>query len=294
MSFFVTFVAAGKGLFAEEGLEVDLPQMTSNAAIPAITNKQVHLAIGGSGVRAAYQGAPLRGIFYTFKQVTFLAIASPEVRSYRDLPGKVIAVSSPGGSDDWISKRLLQREGIPLADVQIVPLGQAPQRAQGILAGQVHFSAMSPDLAADLERRGFNNLGDLGEVMPLPWGGFVAHVDTIREQPDALKAWIRAHIRALQLTKRSPAEAAEVAIRELGVDREIALKAVQYLGPAISEDDPGGLTEASLLFNTQFDLDAVPVPGDPLDLGRRAHDLTLLRQAQREMGIRCTTGYQCQ
>ena len=33
---------------------------------------------------------------------------------------------------------------------------------------------------------------------------------------------------------------------------------------------------------------------DPAEMGPRTQDVTLLRQVQRELGIRCTTGYQCQ
>ena len=29
------------------------------------------------------------------------------------------------------------------------------------------------------------------------------------------------------------------------------------------------------------------------ELGKRVYDMALLRQAQRELGIRCTAGYQC-
>jgi ABC-type nitrate/sulfonate/bicarbonate transport system substrate-binding protein len=268
--------------------------MTSQVAIPAVTNKQVHFAAGGSGIRAAYQGAPLRAVFYYYNRTTFIAVAAPEIKSFRDLPGKVAAISSPGSGEDWAMKLLLRREGIAPSDVQSVALGQGPQRVQGMLAGQVHFTLLNPDLAVELERRGFTNLGSMAEIMPIPWSGFVTHLDFIREQPDALKAWMRANIRALQYIKRNPAEAAEFGARELDVDREIAQRAVELLVPVLSDDDPGGLTEAGLTLLSQLDMDSLEMSGDPLELGRRVHDMTLLRQVQREMGIRCTTGYQCQ
>jgi NitT/TauT family transport system substrate-binding protein len=288
------FVAASKGFLAEEGLDVEIVQMNSNAAIPAITNKQVHLAAGGSGTRAAYQGAPLRGIFYYFNQLTWLAVGAPEVKAYRDLAGKTIAIAGPGSTEDWVSKLILRRENIPLSDVQIVALGQGPQRAQALLAGQVHFSILNGDLAVGLERRGFNVLGPTGDLLPIPFTGFVAHADTIREQPDLLKAWMRASIRALQFLKRNPAEAADIAAREIGIEPDIAQRATELMLPAISDDDPGGFTEAALLLLTQTDMASLELAADPAELGKRVTDLTLLRQAQRDLGIRCTQGYQCQ
>jgi ABC-type nitrate/sulfonate/bicarbonate transport system substrate-binding protein len=294
LGFLVAYLAVARGFTTEEGLDVEVVQMAANAAIPAITNKQVHFASAGSGVRAAYQGAPLRGIFYSYNQITWHAVGVPEVRSFRDLPGKVIAVSSPGSSEDWLVKLLLRREGIPLTDVNIAVLGQGPQRAQGMLAGQVHFTVLNPDLAVDMERKGFNLLGAMGDLMAIPFSGFVAHADTIREQPDALKAWLRSQVRTLQFVKRNPAETAEFVINEFGIDREAAPRAVELLLPSISSDDPGGFTEAGLRLVTEMDMAALEMSGDPLELGKRVHDVTLLRQAQRDLGIRCTTGYQCQ
>jgi NitT/TauT family transport system substrate-binding protein len=286
-------VAISKGFAGAEGIQLELPVMPANAAIPAITNKEVQLASAGSGTRAAYQGAPLRGIFYYYSENTLIPVGSSEVRSYKDLAGKVLAIASPGSSEDWVIKLLLNREGIPLSDVQIVALGQGPQRVQAMLAGQVQFSVLNADLAVDLERKGFNILGDVRSLMPIPWSGFVVHQDTLREQPDLIKAWIRAHVHALQFMKQNPAETAAIATRELGLDPDLARRAVELVLPAISDDDPGGFTEAGLILNAQLDMEAVGIAGDPAELAPKVQDLTLLRQVQRELGIHCTTGYQC-
>jgi hypothetical protein len=72
-----------------------------------------------------------------------------------------------------------------------------------------------------------------------------------------------------------------------------ARRAVELVLPAINADDPGGFTEAGLLLNTQLDMEALGMTGDPAEIGPRTQDVTLLRQVQRELGIRCTTGYQC-
>jgi NitT/TauT family transport system substrate-binding protein len=292
LGFLPALVAASPGFGDAEGLDIELLQMPSNAAIPAITNKQVHLAAGGSGVRAAYQGAPLRGIFYYYQQNIFHAVAAPDVRSYRDLSGKVVGVASPGSTEDQVVKLLLRREGLAPTDVQSIVLGSGPQRVQAMLAGQVHFTVVNPDLAVDLERKGFNRLGSLGDLLPVPFSGFVAHQDTIRDQPELLRAWMRASIRALRFIKSNPAEAAEVGVQR-GLEREVARRAVELMLPAISDDDPGGVTEAGLLLVTQTDLAALEMDADPAELGKRVNDLALLRQVQWEMGIRCTTGYQC-
>jgi NitT/TauT family transport system substrate-binding protein len=289
-----SIVANAKGYYREAGLEVELPIMTSQVAIPALTNKQIQFGAHGSAERAAYQGAPLRGIWYAYQVNTFYAVAGPNVKSYKDLKGKVVAIASPGSSEDVIVHLLLKREGIATSDVSIIPLGGGPPRAQAMLAGQVQFSVLNPDVAVDLEQHGMNLLGSMAEILPVPWAGFAVHQDLIRDQPDMLKGWLRAHIRALQFIKANPKETAAIAVKELQTPAAVADKAVQLMLPAISDDDPGGLTEQALILNTQVDMDAVKMTGDPLELGRKVNDLSLLRQVQREMGIKCTKGLGCQ
>jgi hypothetical protein len=73
----------------------------------------------------------------------------------------------------------------------------------------------------------------------------------------------------------------------------VARQALDLLLPVINEDDPGGWTDAGLAFTTQLDLEALGQEGDPVEMGQRVHDVTLLRQAQRELGIYCRQGSGC-
>ncbi|GEM_PF-6667942 len=60
-------VASAKGYYREAGLDVELPTMTSQVAIPALTNKQIQFGAHGSAEGAGYQGAPLKGIWYAYQ-----------------------------------------------------------------------------------------------------------------------------------------------------------------------------------------------------------------------------------
>jgi ABC-type nitrate/sulfonate/bicarbonate transport system substrate-binding protein len=292
--FLPAIVASGRGFFAEQGLDVELPMMATSTAISALLAKEVQIGSAGSSVRAAYQGAPLRAIFYYYNYSTFQVVGASELKSFNDLRGKSIGVDSPGSSEDAALKLLLKSKDIPLSDVNVITLGPRSQRIPWILSGQVQFTLAHPDLAVELEQQGFNVLGNVRDILPIPWSGFAVHQDTLREQPELLKAWIRAGIRTLQFIKQNPSETVAIAVQELGMSSASAERALELLQPAISAEDPGGFTEAGLLLSTQIDLESNNLPGDPAELGKGTHDVTLLRQVQRELGIRCTTGYQCQ
>ncbi|HLY64305.1 MAG TPA: ABC transporter substrate-binding protein [Chloroflexota bacterium] len=287
------YIASDEGFFAQEGLDVSLQGMASQAAIPALSSKQVQFATGGSAARAAYQGAPLRVVMYAYQTYVFYGVGNKDVKSYQDLKGKTIGISSASASDDVITHLLLQKENIALSSVQLLPLGSGPDRYKALLAGQIQFSALNPDIAVQLQTQGFNILGPLNDLFPVPSAGFAVHTDTIAQQPDMLRSWLRASVKGLQFMKSNPSAAADVAAKEFQLDSAVAQQAVKLTLPAVSDSDPGGITESALTLSTKADLDALKLSADPAELGKKVTDFQPLRQAQRDLGIHCTGGYEC-
>jgi hypothetical protein len=83
-------------------------------------------------------------------------------------------------------------------------------------------------------------------------------------------------------------------VEELNVDRELALKALKVTIRYIDEQDVGGVPEDTLVRATEDDFALMKMAGDPKAMAVKVHDFRMLRQIQREMGIKCTTGFQCQ
>lgn len=290
--FLPVVLAKDKGYYAKEGLDVDIPVMRPNAAVPALAANQIDFAVAGSSVRAAHQGTPLKAVFYSYHEATLMAVGAPSIRSFDDLRGKTIAINSPGGSEDIITRLLLARENIPLSAVKIVPLGAAT--SEGLRSGRVQFALVNPDHAVRLEKERFRILGHTRELMPIPWSGFAVNADTIAARADMLHAWLRATIRALRYIKQHPDETADFAASRFNLDAESARRALDLLLPAISADDPGGFTVDGLVTLTDVDLKTLKLTGDARERGVRVHDLGPLRRAQRDLGITCTSGYGCQ
>jgi NitT/TauT family transport system substrate-binding protein len=291
--FLPTIVAASKGFFADEGLSVDTPVMAPTASNAAITNKEIQFASSGSGIRAAYQGAPLRGVYYSWHGCNLIAVGGAGVDSYRDLKGKLAAVNGIGDSTHLVLNIVLESERIPPEDVSVIALGSAAARSQAITGGQVQFALFNADQAIKLESQGFKILGAARELLPIPWSGYITHEDTIRNEPNLVKGWLRAHVRALTLIKQNPAEAQDIAVQELQLTADVARRALELVIPAIDDDDPGGATEAAMTLLARQDLAMMNAPGDPAAIAKQVHDFSLLRQAQRELGIVCTRGYAC-
>ena len=288
-----TLVARSKGFFVQEGLDVKLLVVSVRVSVPALMSREVHFAAAGSSMPAALKGAPLKAVYYSYKTSTFQLIVRPEIAGPLNLRGKAIAVSSPGSSNDQAARLMLKKLGLEAGrEVALLSTGDSQARLLTMESNVAAGSAVNPDVAAQLSLRGYRILMNSSEVYPVPFSGMAVHEDLVRENPELIKRWLRAHIRAIIHIQKNPEDAAQVAAKELKLAPEVALAATKLLLPMISTDDPGGFTESSMRLNLEYsasrqggDANKVPIT--------QVTDVSLLREVQREMGIRCKDGYQC-
>ena len=288
-----TLLARSKGFFVQEGLDLKLLIVSVRVSVPALLSREVHFAAAGSSMPAALKGAPLKAIYYTYKTSTFQLMVRPEIAGPQSLKGKAIAVSSPGSSNDQAARLMLKKLGLePGRDTTLLATGDSQARLLTMESNLAVGSAVNPDVAAHLALRGYRILMNSAEVYPVPFSGMAVHEDLIRENPELIKRWLRAHIRAMLYIQTNPEDAAQVAAKELKLAPEVALGATKLLMPLISADDPGGFTEKGMRLNLEYS--ASRQGGDSSKVAiTQVADVNLLREVQREMGIRCKDGYQC-
>jgi NitT/TauT family transport system substrate-binding protein len=107
------FLAKEKGFYREEGLEPQFIQMSSGIAITAgISGELDGQASVGSTIRAIQRGAPLRVVAVTLRRPLYWLVVRPEYRSVKDLKGKVLGISTIGGSQHNRAKAMLAMGGV--------------------------------------------------------------------------------------------------------------------------------------------------------------------------------------
>jgi NitT/TauT family transport system substrate-binding protein len=289
-----SLLARSKGFIVQEGLDLKLLVVSVRVSVPALMSREVHFAAAGSSMPAALKGAPLKAIYYSYKTSTFQLIVRPEITTPQQLKGKAIAVSSAGSSNDQAARLMLKKLGLEAGrDVSLLSTGDSQARLLAMESNLAVGSPVNPDVAAHLAPKGYRILMDSAEVYPVPFSGMAVHDDLIRDNPELIKRWLRAHVRAILYIRKNPEDAAQVAAKELKLAPEVALGATKLLLPVISADDPGGFTENGMRLNLEYsasrqgggDARKVPIA--------QVADVRLLREVQREMGIRCQDGYQC-
>ena len=289
-----SYIARAKGYLASEGVDLKIVVMRATVSVPALVSGEVQFAVHGSAMTAAMKGAPLKVIFFTYNTSIMQFTVRPEIKRPEDLRGKVIAISSPGGSQDQATRLMLKKFGLdPDRDVKLLAIGDARARVIGMETGQITGSANNVDIAAELVRKGYRILANSSEVYPVPFSGMASNDQFLRKSPENAKKWLRAHVRALLLMRQNPEEAAQIAARDLKLDREVAREATKQALGFMSADDPGGSTEQGLRLQIQYSSERLGVDPEKVKTADVA-DFTLLREVQRELGIQCRGGYQCQ
>jgi len=244
LNYLSVFSADAKGFFKDEGLENETIVVGGPAGIAALISGDVdYSGAGGSGLRAAVKGAPLKAIMYQTERVTWYLIVHPTIAQAADLKGKKIGVALLGDSEDRFTTLFVERAGLSAKDVTKITLGTSPSdKILAIKSGAVAAVVLDPAGAIAAEREGLRNLAYLGDIFPLPFQGYVATDRKIAENSAQLKRWMRAVIRGLMFLRDRPDEAADVAMKRLrlrNVTKAVMVQAIEGYARALPQGVPG-------------------------------------------------------
>src|SRR5580765_8057719 len=110
MSYLAAGVAAKRGFFKEEGLDVEIVRMNANVAMSSLISGDVdYTMIFASVIRAAMRGIPLKVIAVLIDSPPYAFIARPEITAVKALKGKTVGIGVHGSSND-IGARMMSLE----------------------------------------------------------------------------------------------------------------------------------------------------------------------------------------
>lgn len=281
MTWFPVKVAVEKGFFRNEGLDPQLIQMNGNVATVALANGHIDFSLNISPVlNGAIQGLGLKLVGVLNTRPLFSLVVRPEIQSATDLKGKVFAVSSFGNTQAILTEKHLQHLGLKKGEYQLLAMGATPSRIAAIEKNIVQGSLMPLPANVQMENRGYRILGNTAEIVTHPIAGLGVHEDKIKKDPDTIKKTLRACLRSLQLLQSNPKETLKILIDWTGTSEKDALRSLELAKPGFSRNASVGDDDLSLewsFIQQQTKRTNVPVSV--------AHDMRLLKEAQRELKI---------
>ena len=221
LNYLSIYVADAKGFFKDEGLENETVVISGPLSIAALLSGDVDFSgAGGSGMRAALKGAPIKGFYFQAEKVTFYLVADPSIKSAADLKGKRIAIGSPGDTQDRIMTMFAERGGVAARDLIRISMGaDTNTRIMAIKTGNANATTVDPGGLVFAQKEGLLSLGFLGDLVPMPFQGFVTVDKKIRENPAQIKRWLKGAIRGLMFVRDRPEEAVDLGIKKLQLGR---------------------------------------------------------------------------
>jgi len=282
MTWFPVKVALEKGFFRNEGLEPQLIQMNGNVATVALANGHIDFSLNISPVlNGAMQGLGTKLVAALNSRPLFALVVRPEITSAADLKGKVFAVSSFGNTQAILTEKHLQHLGLRKGDYQLLAMGATPARIAAMERNIAQGSLMPPPTNVQLENKGYRLLGNTAEIVINPIAGLGVHEDRIKKDPELIKRAIRASLRSLQLLQMNPTETIKILMDWTRASEKDALRSLELAKPGLSKN--GMLTDEDLAIEWSFIQQQTKKTNVPVSI---AHDMTLLREAQAEVGMR--------
>ena len=244
LNYLSVFTAEERNFFRDEGLENETIVIGGPAGIAALVSGDVdYSGAGGSGLRAAVKGAPLKAIMYQTEKPTWYLIVHPSITQTSDLKGKKIGVALIGDSEDRFTTLFVERAGLSAKDVTKISLGTNPgDKILAIKSGGISAVVLDPAATVMAEREGLRSLVYLGDIFPLPFQGYVTTDRKISENPAQVKRWIKAMVRSLMFLRERPEEATEVALKRLrfrNITRPMLTDAIKSYVRAFPQGIPG-------------------------------------------------------
>jgi NitT/TauT family transport system substrate-binding protein len=193
------FIADQRGYFKEEGLDVEIMIMGGGPATPAlIAGSTQYSASSSSAMTAALKGAGLQVILVGQDRPIYEFWSfDPAVKTFEQLKGKLVLVSSRGGSDDIALRMYLRAKGLPTDYFGVTAIGGGPAvRTAAIIAGSQKYIALTRTERDELKTAGMLDKGTMifspAKEIQLTLGGLATTDEEIKKHRDRVKRMLRA------------------------------------------------------------------------------------------------------
>jgi NitT/TauT family transport system substrate-binding protein len=274
-------LAAKEGFFAREGLNPEIIVMRTNTGIAALVTGSVDFTTaGGSAMRAAVNGAPIKMFLNVNKKADLWILAQKNIQRVEDLRGKMIGVGGNWGTQFYQVLEALKPSGVD-KDVQLVSTGDVANGYLSLQQGSMPAVALTPPYSILAKRQGYRDLVRTGEIISVsPTTGLVTTKEKLEKEPQKVRRTIRAVMRAVDFAKTRKAEFIQFIARQYKMEREVSEAVydalMDTLNPTLWLTDQ----EVQVEVNRIAEQTKLKFTAQPSDLT----DFSLTKQVAQELG----------
>jgi NitT/TauT family transport system substrate-binding protein len=274
-------LAAKEKFFAGEGLDAEIIVMRTNVGIAALVTGSIDFTTaGGSAMRAAVNGAPLKMVLNITKKADLWILAQKNIQRVEDLRGKMIGVGGNWGTQFYMVLEALKHYGAD-KDVQLVSTGDVANGYLSLQQGNMPAVALTPPYSILAKRQGYRDLVRSGDVVAVsPTTGLVTTKEKIERQPQQIRRVARAVMKAVDYARSRRSDTVGFIMRQYKMEKDVADSVydaiMETLNPSLWLTDQ----EVQIELNRIAEQTKTKITARPFDLA----DFTLVRQVAQESG----------
>ncbi len=281
------YVAIDKGYYREEGLNIslDYSMETDNVALVGAGQVPFAIASGEQVLLGRAQELPVTYVMAWYQQfpVGIVAKTKYNIRKPEDLRGKRIAIPGLFGASYIGFRALLKSAGLQEQDVTLDSVGYnqvetlaADQQQAGVI-----YVTNEP---IQLEAMGYSvDVIRVADYVQLVSNGLITNEKTLQENPELVRAMIRATLKGIQYTIDHPDEAYNISkkyIETLAQADEKVQKQVLATSVDLWRTARPGYSEPQAWQNMQDILLEMGLLSQPMDL-QKAYQNDLLPEGKK-------------
>jgi NitT/TauT family transport system substrate-binding protein len=223
------FVAKETGIFAKNGLDVQVIRATSSVSVLGLISGDLSIieVAAPAVVRSNLRGSDVVYIAAGVVTLNYWLMSAKPISTPARLKGGVIGSSDLTGSSFVAIQYAVRKLGLnPDQDVAIIRAGGTPERLIALRTGRIQATVLNPPTNFIAQKEGFNILTDV-TGMPFQHNGVVTTRKFIRENPETVRKYVKAQLEAIHLMKTDRETGIKVLMKFLKAkesDRELVAK----------------------------------------------------------------------
>ena len=207
------WMAQDKGFFRKHGLEVNLAHVPTTQAVQALAGGRVHFATTGpQALEAALAGSDTVYILGPINAFVLSVYGRPEVAGIKGLRGKTLGATNKGTPTDVAGRLVLTQQGLtPDTDVKVTYLKELPALVAALSERIIDAAVIPPPHTLRARDLGMKELLNITESkVPFVQHAVATTRAYIRENPEAVRRFVRAAVEALDHLRKNRDDALAV------------------------------------------------------------------------------------
>lgn len=222
------YIAIEKGFFKEQGVQTEITTFASAAKqVPAMVAGELDVSVGSASAglfNAVAQKAPFRivadkgqareGFGFSLLAVRKDLVDSGQVKSFKDLKGKKIAILAKGNIQHYLVGKMAEEVGLTINDVDLTTLN-APEQVTAFATKAIDAAYAVEPWVARFQERGvavrFRTPDQVKGLGPVQVGVIIYSGKFIKERRAVAQRWMNAYIKAAELFHKRGTKDPEIA-----------------------------------------------------------------------------------